>query len=328
MPFPINPQRLAQGSASVFGSGVGFEDSGPPVSSGVSRIGFSDPGNPQNLVGTTPSGFTIGGRSFSRLAPDARWDNVAQHAIVLEGEPAGADSRLVFESFPGELEESYRLKSYRKMGGHRMPQPQFATYQGGDWGPFPLTLVFRAGINDASGGDPYEIVPRDIETILIMMEQKVNWLIALAFPLNRTNRESRRIQRAAIASIDFTASDVSQSLASTLRRFDPPFVMLCLGTWKVIRGYLKGISWTWKGPWHPISGRPYGAEVRMEFQPLMQSYPTWNTIRTQAGRAGASGPLSPGPLSFQSLVVDTQRVIVTNRLRQNTAAASVVAGGQ
>lgn len=277
---------------------------------------FQTPPNPFQVVGSPSStGFSIGGRSFSRLAPSARFDNVAQHAIVLEDTPVGADSRLVFESFPGEWEESYKVKPYRVMGQHRMPQPQFATYQGGDWGPFPLTLVFRAGINDGSEGDPNAISPRGIESILITMERKVNWLIALAFPLERQNVEAERIIKQQVAAGFLDPSLVSEDTISNLKRNDPPFVLLILGTWKVIRGYLQGISWTWKPPFHPVSGRPYGAEVRMQFQPIQPAYPTWNSIRNQAGTAGVSGPITD-----RLPQADRQRIVVTNNLLQNQAA--------
>lgn len=279
---------------------------------------FRAPPNPFQVVGSASrTGFTVGGRPFSRLAPAARFDNVAQHAIVLEETPIGDDSRLVFESFPGEWEESYQLKGYRKMGGHRMAQPQFATYQGGDWGPFPLTLVFRAGIGDGTEGDPNAVVTRDIESILIAMERKVNWLIALAFPLERSNVETQRFLRAAVANGTLDASLVSEESVSALKRNDPPFVLLILGSWKIIRGYLMGISWTWKPPFHPISGRPYGAEVRMNFQPIQPAYPTWQSIRNQAGTAGRSGPLTE-----RLPAADLQRIVVTNNLLQNAAAAA------
>lgn len=304
--------------------------------------GYRDKGRPQPLLDRTQVRFqskspfqVIGhpgppnksfgrlGASFSGLAPTARFDNVSNHAIVLEDTPVGADSRLVFESFPGMWQESYQLRNYRQMGGHRMSQPQFATYQGGDWGPFPLTLIFRAGIGDgAPASDPLVIGARDIESVLLAMEQKVNWLIALGFPLERQNVEGQRILASATATGNSTAISNAQQTAAKLRRNDPPFVLLILGTWKIIRGYLKNISWVWKPPFHPISGRPYGAEVRMVFQPIQPAYPTWQSIRNQAGTAGLSGPITE-----RLPAADVQRIVVTNRLIQNAGARQLVTGG-
>lgn len=285
--------------------------------------GYRDKGNPFKVTGhpgATRKGFGDLGSSFANASGPVRFDNMAHHAIVLEDTPVGADARLEFESFPGQWEESYRLKGYRKMGGHRMPQPQFATYQGGDWGPFPLTLVFRAGIGDGSFvQDPQQAQQRDIESILITMERKVWWCIALGFPLEKQNVEAQRILASATATGALPASSVSQEQVAKLKRNDPPFVLIILGTWRVIRGYLTTLSWTWKPPFHPVSGRPYGAEIRMSFQPIMPAYPTWNSIRNMAGTAGASGPITE-----RLPAADQQRIVVTNNLNQNAAARSAV----
>lgn len=220
---------------------------------------------------------------------------LAQCALVLEDSPVGADSRLYFESFPADgIEESYQLVEYRKMGGIRMPQPSFATYQGGDWGPFSLALEFVAGEGPGAKPTAAQVIATegdqpspDLEEMLIELEDKVNWCVALGFPLERTNREAGRIvQRARTRNAVPTAA--STQLTSKLKRVDPPIVLVVFGSWRVIRCYVMNVSWKWKGPWHPVSARPYAAEVKFAMQPIMTEYPTWQTIRNRAGQFGVT----------------------------------------
>ena len=229
----------------------------------------------------------------SGLVPGARFDNTAMYAFVLEDEPVGPDSRLVWESFPAEgLEETYALAAYREMGGNRMPQPAFATYQGGNWQPIPIALNFRAGVNQRNVTGALAIDQTDLDRILLEMERKVNWLEALGFPLERRNLEARRVLQRSTTTRNVPASAVSTEQFGKLKRNDPPFVLMIWGTWKIIRGYLTNIVISWQPPYHPISGRPYGATVRMQFQPIMPEYPTWQSIRNQAGTAGLSGAIT------------------------------------
>jgi hypothetical protein len=218
---------------------------------------------------------------------------VSQCALVLEDNPVGDDSRLVFESFQQEFEETYAVQPYEELGAKRMPQPGYVAYRGGNWSNFQIRLIFVAGQtaslvgSGAVGFDPNQAVTApDIDKILIEMERKVRWCQALCFPLERTlGAAGQRILARA------RANNVEPSAAATeavgkLKRNDPPIVLVVFGSWTTIRCYATQVNVKWGSPWHPVSVRPYTAEVTVTFQPQMAEYPTWQTIRNQAGTTG------------------------------------------
>jgi|CXWL01.1.fsa_nt_gi hypothetical protein len=270
------------------------------------------------------AGSNIRDNPAKKLVPTASYNDTSMCALVLEDVPAASDdSRLVFETFPGTLEQSYSLSPYRKIGGNRMPQPSFATYQGGDWGPFPLTLKFRAAERVAV--DPNNLAPADLEGLLIEMERKVNWTEAICFPLERANLEAQRIVARASASNAAFPSAAATDAAAKLRRNDPPFILIVIGSWRTIRGYCTNWRCTWEGPWHPISARPYGATVSMTFVPIMPEYPTFQTIRDQAkGFTVASPGASPGLAGQAVLRAQAERAATAQRQQDNAAALNQV----
>ena len=56
------------------------------------------------------------------LRNSGQYSRTSMCALVLEDNPVGPDSRLDFESFPGDegLEETYATQPYREMGGDRI----------------------------------------------------------------------------------------------------------------------------------------------------------------------------------------------------------------
>jgi hypothetical protein len=230
----------------------------------------------------------------------AGYRKVAQCAIVLEDNPVGDDSRLNFETFPEEISQSYATAAYREIGGNRMSQPGFASYQGGDWGAFTLKLSFMAGTTNSAlqilPRDEANTTPPDLEQMLIDMERKVCWCIATAFPLERNlGVVADRI----VAKVRAAGGSLSQSDAAALsgtQRSDPPMLLVVLGSWCIIRGYVTNVSWRWLPPYHPVSARPYGGEVTLNIKPQMDEIPTWNTIRNPRGvAAGFSTQVSSNP---------------------------------
>jgi hypothetical protein len=219
---------------------------------------------------------------------------VSQCALVLEDDPVGADSRLVFESFQQELEENYAVQAYEELGAKRMPQPGFVAYRGGNWSSFQIRLIFVAGQkaslvgSGAAGFDPnVTVTSPDIEKLLIEMERKVRWCQALCFPLSREvgPAGSRRILRPS-GTGDAPPSAAIEEAISKLKRADPPIVLVVFGSWTTLRGYVTQVNIKWGSPWHPVSVRPYTAEVTLTIQPQMAEYPTWQSIRNQAGVGG------------------------------------------
>jgi len=258
-----------------------------------------------------------------------RFDNVSMYALVMEDQPTGGDSRLVFESFPAEgLEESYAVAAYREMGGNRSPQPQFATYQGGNWGTFTVSLKFRAGEQNASSpGDVDAVI---IDQLLVEMENKVNWCVALLFPLVRKNKEVQRRVKSLVRK-GVPASKIATQAAANLPRADPPTVLVVMGTWRIIRAYATNVTYKWEGPYHPQTGRPYGADVRIQFQPIMSKIPNYQEIRNR-------GTFNAQAADFQRLpAADQQRITLANQqaataafrsqVQQSQAAAARAAGG-
>lgn len=253
-------------------------------------------------------------------------------ALVLEDNPVGADSRLAFESFPGEIEETYAVNEYREMGGDRMPQPSFVAYRGGNWSPFQLNLVFRAGVKQADTLQreaPGQLSDTQLQQLLIEMERKVRWCQALTFPLQRNLGETtqKRVLKNAAAASQFlkAASPPSQSASeaiSNLRRNDPPTVLIVFGSWWTQRAYAKNVSIKWVGPWHPETVRPYGAEVSITFQPIKVEYPTWQSVRNQAGSFGYSTTTEAAAIGN----VNTQRARDAQREFDNAAALGQIQG--
>jgi hypothetical protein len=229
------------------------------------------------------------------LAGGADFRTMSQCAIVLEDEPVGPDSRLNFESFPPAIEETYSLQQPREMGGERMPQPAYTAYRGGNWGPFQLSLKFRAfGEDLAAQKPPASITLNDIDQVLIQMERKVRWCQALTFPLERgLGRVGEQILARA-ASAGVTPSAESTEAIGKLRRNDPPVVLIVFGSWWVQRGYVTNWTTQWEGPFHPVTVRPYGATVNLQIQPIKSVYPTWQLIRDQAGQSQGAAPLISG----------------------------------
>lgn len=257
-------------------------------------------------------------------------------ALVLEDEPVGSDSRLEFESFPGEVDETYSVNQYREMGGDRMPQPSHIAYRGGSWSPWTLTLVFRAGIRQADQATanrparPGDLDNASLEQQLIEMERKVRWCQALTFPLERSlgGLESRRIQaqvnaaNAQLGAQGLPPSGLTTQSINGLRRNDPPIVLVVFGSWWVQRAYAENVSIKWQGPWHPESVRPFGAEVSITLKPLKAVYPTWNLIREQAGVGGFN---NANP--FVTGVVNESRIREARRRANNAGVIGTGSAG-
>jgi len=205
-------------------------------------------------------------------------------ALVLEDNPVGEDSRLGFESFPEAIEEVYALTSYREIGADRMPQPGGVAYRGGNWSTFSLTLQFRAGeranLRQAARTAAGYTRTR-FEQELREMERKARWCQALCFPLTRGlgaagQRVMGQARRAGVS------TEAVQNALGGLRRNDPPKVLVVFGSWMVIRGYAVNVSLKWEAPYDPVTNRPYGCTATIQIQPLMVSYPSWQSIRAGA----------------------------------------------
>jgi len=225
----------------------------------------------------------------ARLAPNATWSNTTMCALVLEYAPVPGDSRLVFDAFPfhENMEESYSLAAYQEHGGNVAPQPTHVNYKGGSWGDINLVLKFRTGIKTGDGGrmsDPNAMWPYTLNEALIAMERKVNWCMALGFRLERPDAWQQ------FRTLNIPTAATSRGMRrrwQNAKRRDPPMVLLVIGSWKIIRGYITNIAVTWEPPWHPISGRPYGATVRLQMKPLLRRVPNWEYIRYHGNNAGA-----------------------------------------
>ena len=235
---------------------------------------------------------------MSILFGGGQHDRVEMCALVLEDRPIPDDSRLNFESFPGEVEETYSLNAYSELGGEYVSQPSHISYRGGMWSPWTLTLNFRAGITQDDQATaprplgPLQITNAGIEQRLIEMERKARWCQALAFPIDPSAHPRVQADSPAAANVSANASGTKKRND----RVDPPIVLIVFGSWWVQRAYVTNVSIKWQGPWHPVSARPYGAEVSLTFKPFNAALPTWSSIREQAGHAGFhnDNPFLPG----------------------------------
>lgn len=264
------------------------------------------------------------------LLPGLTYTNVRQCALVLEDNPVNGDSRLEFESFPEDgIEESYSVNGYREIAGGRMPQPGFAAYRGGNWSSFTLVLKFRAGGQAPTRKATLSaITESDLEGILIEMQRKARWCQALCFPLERqatslTNRIQRRARTGGISE-----SALQQAGLGQLTRNDPPLVLVVFGSFLTLRCYCTGYAIKWEHPFHPATAHPYGAEVSLQFQRLELEYPTWETIRNQAGRQPQAPnlPRIGGDVVFRSEAARRQEQAIA---AANASAIDVArAGGE
>ena len=242
-------------------------------------------------------------------------------ALVLEDEPVGEDSRLAFESFPEGIDEVYALTSYREIGADRMPQPGGVAYRGGNWSTFSIELKFRAGerANIERATRPSGDYTREmLEQELREMERKARWCQALCFPLERSlGSFGTRISGNA-ARLGVSQAQVQGAL-SELKRNDPPKVLVVFGSWMVIRGYVVNTGIKWEPPIDPVTNRPYGCTVGIQIQPLMVSYPTWQSIR-----AGGWSQQSQG-VSVQGVPPSAAAVRADDQAR-NTARSAAALG--
>ena len=219
----------------------------------------------------------------SNLTPGATYSNVAQCALVLEDTPTEV---LKFESFPDDgIEESYSVSGYREIAADRMSQPGFVAYRGGNWSSFNLVLKFRAGEQLKRQIEIGSLQSSDLEVLLLQMEARARWCQALAFPMERSATTFvSRIQRRAEAGSGTTLAALQQTSLGQLTRNDPPFVLVVFGKFLTLRCYVSGYSIKWTHPFHPVTVRPYGAEVTLSLQRLEFDYPTWKSIRANGGQ--------------------------------------------
>lgn len=238
-------------------------------------------------------------------------------ALVIEDPPRDPSKpnqpiiqeRLDFQSYPRAIEEVYQLAAYREIAGNRMPQPGFVGYRGGNWGDFPLELQFRAGIpTPTDPGTQFDLQQEiqnialmpiagfdtpTMQQILIENELNVRWCQAIAFPLQRTLGNTAVSQvtgpmgltqsGAANVSGAGTSLQSATTQLAKLGRFDPPIILIQFGTWLTIRGFVKNVRIRWEEPFHPRTGRAYGATVSFNFQPMMSFYPNFQSIAAMPG---------------------------------------------
>lgn len=229
----------------------------------------------------------------------------APGALVIEDPPNDPNlrTRLNFQSYPDTIEQVYNLVDYREIGATRMSQPGFVAYRGGNWGAFPLELQFRAGLMGKDNGGPaftVNLTPfasaDDInfdtpamQQILIDNESLVWWCLALGFPLARALGATAQGQLGVSGQTGKSGDSSGPSLAdvtgsvNNLQRYDPPIILIQFGSWLTIRGYVKSVGIKWERPFHPKTGRAYGATVTFSFQPLMTFYPNFQSIANQSG---------------------------------------------
>jgi hypothetical protein len=275
--------------------------------------------------------LTAAGAAIS-LARNTVFNRTAVCALVLEDNPVGEDSRLEFETFPGEIEESYAVSQYEEIAGTRMSQPASAAYRGGNWGQFTLQIEFHAGLKYTpliSDLDPRGLDPTDIERLLIENERKARWCQALTFPLARSFGPSfkRILPSPPTGGVTFSAETLKA--LDNLKRKDPPIVLVVFGSWHIIRGYVLTSTLKWVGPWHPTTARPYGAMVTLSIQPIMPEYPTWETIRNLSTKGGFTTNTPEihgvvGPKDATANAAREARAVVAVRARENADAAATL----
>lgn len=191
-----------------------------------------------------------------------------QCSIVLKEAPA---ERLLFESFPAAIDESYSASFTRKP--NRTSQEIYALYSGGKYGALSLTLTFVAGlhpvVNRQVGGTTLDgITPKqtaeilekiDVDSELTLMEAKIRWLQALSFPRPKKPRAANVDKRFVLAG-------------------EPPRVLITYGRFMTVEGVVTSTQIRWKPPFHAESARPAVADITLSVSRFGSFYPDWYDI--------------------------------------------------
>jgi hypothetical protein len=161
--------------------------------------------------------------------------------------------KITFESFPSQegIQENYTA-SYDQSKG-LAPQPIAYYYTGGNWGPFTLSLDFKAGM----------VPVTSLDQALAEMYKKVRWCQALPFPRSDTKPPPGQ--------------------TFTVVGGIPPYVLVTIGSFMTIRGLCTGVNITWLPPWDPRNGNPHTAKVDIIIQPHLKVYPDWYWITGDRG---------------------------------------------
>lgn len=262
---------------------------------------------------------------------------------IEDATPAGVQRELRFESFPIDegITESYTVNQPREIGADRMPQPGGIAYRGGNWGPFTLKLEFHAGVSPGAtptgmatiGRSPDDINEATLQQLLIEMESKARWCQALCFPLERSLAGSelgaRITANAKAAGFSQTTLKSTSEALSKIKRNDPPIVLVVLGSWYTLRGWVSSVQVQWTAPWHPVSARPYGAIVSLTIQPLYLEYPSFKVV-SAGSLLGNYTTFTPGgvaPLTPIQAAVVRERAKAATRQSDNAARLAVGIAG-
>lgn len=172
-------------------------------------------------------------------------------AITLEKNPS-RENTIRFESFPVDegITEIYSSK-WSADSETRAAEPLVWQWAGGGWSEYTLALEFVAGLWD----DPNDTW--DAQELCKRMENKVRLLQAFAFPKGSKQPPG-----------------VSLSYVG-----DPPYVLLTLGSFMVIRCLVTGVTVKWKGPFDPVTARPGSCSVSVQLQRVSGFYPDFYRIK-------------------------------------------------
>lgn len=183
--------------------------------------------------------------------------------------------------------------------------------------------AYLMSVVGGAAGDEAAAIARDqmVEDMLIEMEDKVRWCQALSFPISLRSRmllggggdggssrvgdsgsmfsgarldfgvDLNTLNRGANGAGHFGAGD---SYTATIEGYGPPVVLVQLGSWQTLRGYVEGTTINWQRPWHSVSARPYGAKVQLTIHPMravgmvgnIHEYPDWQSVREWARKQG------------------------------------------
>jgi hypothetical protein len=196
-----------------------------------------------------------------------------QCSITLKDVPT---ERLLFESFPTSLSEGYNTK-WDTLNAGAATADFRGKYGGGNFDPFSLSLEFVAGLHpkvnrraglgvefvlkESSYGRETRIADdRYLDQELVMLERKVRWLQALGLP--RPTRQRPAGGRGVVEG-------------------EPPEVLITIGRFMTISGIVTSTNTSWKPPFHPVSARPYTAEVSLTIKRLFTFFPDWYDVAEQ-----------------------------------------------
>lgn len=208
-----------------------------------------------------------------------------------------------------QITESYSTKVNTDVGVNAS-QPFNVFYGGGDW--HPMQCIVRIHLADGITGERF-LTPLQkgwrpdgvnaaqldvaLDDALREVQQRAYWVMGLALP-----KPTKRFVPNLNTSVRGAASNLNNAVPVQRESSSPSFVIWQIGNFLTLRGYITTTDVAWQPPFHPRTGRPYGAIVTCTFQPYWAFQPDLYSVSDRLGTTGASPRGASGTFTTEDLL--------------------------